>query len=459
MARLLYITNGLGGGLNASYELARRLIAAGHTVDFLGHLDLAERVEQQGFTYTRISDADDAMDELRSLIDRVGHVRSIPNAYRLRRQIVASREVETTVEALQPDGLIIDIETHYCVLATRSLGIPTVVKSDWFSLVWELGVPPLHADQALPRTWRERRIADRWWVRAQAGRAALNTIGELHPRKLARRWAPFRYNTVSRRDLRAVARDRGLRLRDLTSQRDQMRPHTYPDIPMISSVVSELDYITKPAPNDHAIGPLVYRDRIDTAMSIDERIRWETFRDRNQATDRPLIYCSFGTFLADTSAMLSNVTAAAQANTGWDFVIGLGGRAEQLGAVNEPNILVLDYAPQLEVLAVADMAISHGGINTINECLEFGVPMLLEQSGETDQPGNASRVAHHGLGVRADLVSIDVAQLTNLIGGVLGDATIRSQVTAMQSDIQRYKDDRVAERTIERLLGIGASQP
>jgi len=170
MARLLYITNGLTGGLNANYELARRLAKAGHTVGFLGYGDVGDSVRGQGYSFIHVTQADRAMDQLRADLGRVGRVRAFPRGVALRRHVIGSREIEAAVSAARPDALIVDIEAHYSILATRSLGIPTVLKNDFFSLAWERGVPPMHSEQPYPRGRRDRVTADIAWLLSKTQR-------------------------------------------------------------------------------------------------------------------------------------------------------------------------------------------------------------------------------------------------------------------------------------------------
>ena len=48
--------------------------------------------------------------------------------------------------------------------------------------------------------------------------------------------------------------------------------------------------------------------------------------------------------------------------------------------------------------------ITHGGINTITECVFCEVPMLVYPlSLHWDQPGNSARVVYHGLGLRGKI--------------------------------------------------------
>ena len=42
-----------------------------------------------------------------------------------------------------------------------------------------------------------------------------------------------------------------------------------------------------------------------------------------------------------------------------------------------PNLLICDYVPQLEILPHVDVALHHGGCNSLHECLQARVPMIL----------------------------------------------------------------------------------
>ncbi|MBV7332993.1 hypothetical protein KFU94_33145 [Chloroflexi bacterium TSY] len=42
-----------------------------------------------------------------------------------------------------------------------------------------------------------------------------------------------------------------------------------------------------------------------------------------------------------------------------------------------PNVKAFSSVPQLDVLRHADLMLCHGGITTINECIFFGVPMIV----------------------------------------------------------------------------------
>jgi UDP:flavonoid glycosyltransferase YjiC (YdhE family) len=74
------------------------------------------------------------------------------------------------------------------------------------------------------------------------------------------------------------------------------------------------------------------------------------------------------------------------------LVISLGGGSTpgQIGLLLG-NTLVVQMAPQLELLARATLVITHAGFNTALESLSCGIPMVAITVGN-DQPGVAARI-------------------------------------------------------------------
>lgn len=452
MARIVCITNGLSGGLNATLELARRLDVAGHEISLIGHRDVGPVVEAHDFEYVRVDDDDRMLAELQGHITAVGRARAVPDGRRLRRAFSASTAFADAVAAQDADALIVDVEAHYAILDTRELGLPTLLKSDWFSMTRRRGLPPLHVSSPLPTTTRERFAADADWAVSLGKRLVANTVGELHPQRVLRRFAPFRYDTVHRSDLRAVARARQISLRSLTKQTNWLYPHTYAHLPMIATTAAEVDFGSETDPFVTSVGPMVHRDRIDLAVSAEDRERWRAFRNRSEGAGRPLIYCSFGTFQTGTVAMTEKVIQAVAARPEWSLVVGRGGREAATYSSHGENILDLPYAPQAEVLASSNLAAIHGGINTVNECIVLGVPMLVEATGRGDMPGVTARVSHHGLGSVVSLTAMTPESIAAQIDQALRDAALQRRVRAMQATIGKYETEQVAEKIVDRLI-------
>ncbi|MBU3181862.1 macrolide family glycosyltransferase [Clostridium psychrophilum] len=73
------------------------------------------------------------------------------------------------------------------------------------------------------------------------------------------------------------------------------------------------------------------------------------------------------------------------------------------------NFIIRNYVPQLEILKSADVFITHGGMNSTNEGLYYGVPLILIPQ-SIDQPAVANRVVEVGAGIviEKDKVTPDV---------------------------------------------------
>lgn len=450
MARIVYVTSGLVGILNSGLELARRLQVAGHDVTFVGWRDSGRQIEQQGFGFVRLDDDERALEQVRDRIAEVGRIRALPLARRLRRRLLESTEIEDTLRRLEPDLLIIDVEVHTAVIASRSLSIPTVLRIDFLSIYRNWNTPPLHTELAAPTNLPGRLSCWAAWVRTLVSRGIANTLGQLRPRAFSTRVGPFKYGTVSRHTIGQFARARGLRLREFTSWTDWLRPHVYPTIPLISSTASELELPGTDRGNLQYVGPLIHANHVDINTSASDRARWERTRDEATQLGRPIVYCGLGTLNPQVLVRVRNVIAAAH-SAEWTLVVGLGGsaRASELDELPD-NVLVLDYAPQLEVLAVANAAVIHGGINTINECISHDVPMVVHRGGLVDQPGGAVRVEHHGLGIRVD-IDDDETDIGQSLNRVLTEPEFLNNVISMRKAFERYRG--VLEDFIESVLG------
>lgn len=178
---------------------------------------------------------------------------------------------------------------------------------------------------------------------------------------------------------------------------------------------------------------------------------WEQFDDA-----RPLVFCSFGTqshLIPGSTRFFRATLDALAARPDWQLLLAAGSRLgpEALRPV-PPNALVVESAPQLSVLRRASVMITHGGLNSVKECIYFGVPMLVAPS-MRDQPENAARVVYHGIGLSADVKEASAAQLLRLLERVSGTASYRTRVGALGEKFRRAEEESPGVRLIESLLG------
>jgi UDP:flavonoid glycosyltransferase YjiC (YdhE family) len=103
--------------------------------------------------------------------------------------------------------------------------------------------------------------------------------------------------------------------------------------------------------------------------------------------------------------------------------------------------------------------VTHGGINTLDECVTYGVPMLVYRGGETDMAGNAARVVYHGLGIAGDGRRDGVDDIRHHLDLLLDESDFANNVEDMRRRYRSYMQNRVAERTVGLLLGGSTEAP
>jgi MGT family glycosyltransferase len=117
------------------------------------------------------------------------------------------------------------------------------------------------------------------------------------------------------------------------------------------------------------------------------------------------------------------------------------------------NTIVVNSAPQIELLKRAALCITHAGLNTALESLAQGVPMVAIPIGY-DQPGVASRIAHHGVGEFVEVEDLTVKRLSELIQRVRQDQKYYENARYFQKVIARTRGLDAAADVIERAFGI-----
>jgi UDP:flavonoid glycosyltransferase YjiC (YdhE family) len=111
------------------------------------------------------------------------------------------------------------------------------------------------------------------------------------------------------------------------------------------------------------------------------------------------------------------------------------------------------WVPQNRILQQADAVVTHGGINTIDETVMQGVPLLIYNGGETDMAGNAARVVYHGLGIAGDGRRDGAGDIARHIDRLIDEPSFVHNVETMRRTYCAYSENRVAESTVRRLLG------
>ena len=209
----------------------------------------------------------------------------------------------------------------------------------------------------------------------------------------------------------------------------QLREHGH-DAPDVISLIG----------NDTKTPTIVYTSRLFQPMS-------ETFGDSyafvgpsvmqrypRRPHDRPLVYVSLGTVLNNAPDFYRS---ALQALSGMDCdaILSIGDAVDPAALGPVPgNVRIFPRVNQLEVLAGADVFLTHCGMNSVSESLLCGVPMVLfPQHGEE----NAVAIRCEQLGAGLRLKRPSASCIRSALEAVLGDDRYRRAAQTVAEDFSR----------------------
>jgi MGT family glycosyltransferase len=167
------------------------------------------------------------------------------------------------------------------------------------------------------------------------------------------------------------------------------------------------------------------------------------------SADGPLVYLSLGSLgSADVELMRSLIGSLA--HTRFRVIVSKGPQHDQLELAD--NMTGEEFLPQTSILPQVDAVITHGGNNTVTECLHFGKPMVCLPL-FWDQYDNAQRVDETGFGVRLDTYRHDPAELPAAVERLLGDVALGEHLDAISRRLQSSPGTERAADLLESLAG------
>jgi MGT family glycosyltransferase len=169
----------------------------------------------------------------------------------------------------------------------------------------------------------------------------------------------------------------------------------------------EVDHFVSIIQNDNETDTIVY-------TSKEFQPKAETFSNRyafvgpsvrqslevlEERKSRTFIYISLGTVLNQNKDFYQNCLKAF-ADSSYEIMMSVGEKTEiaSLGRIPD-NFIVKQYVDQVAVLQKADVFITHCGMNSVNESLYYGVPMVLYPL-HSEEKVVANRVAKLGAGIK-----------------------------------------------------------
>jgi MGT family glycosyltransferase len=170
--------------------------------------------------------------------------------------------------------------------------------------------------------------------------------------------------------------------------------------------------------------------------------------------DRPLVYVCFGTsFNARPEQFAAVVEGLSEEPV--DVLISTGaGRISTADLGPLPgNVALRDFVPARDILARADVHITHGGCNSVHECLLAGVPMLLRPQAY-DQFPLAQQVELLGAGRE---VEEDPAAFRDGVRWLLADDAPHARAREIGKHLADFDGEGRVAAVVERVLAENAT--
>lgn len=415
MARIAFVLDHEEGHLLPTFKLARQLRERGHSVFYLGLADSRELVRRQGFELVPILSSvfpEGAISRLqRELGDTL--IRMAKGSSDTGVSEVYAQYLKALAKGEGLDGPVADARPDLFI-------INSIMPLNALVFHLRFGIPIVLLMPFLRISTREESVAEveNALVQVRSGGVAFF--------ELARQKDPS-----------------ARRLRDITSRLLRM--------PELVLCPQELDL----PKNGGAPEPgLAYIEAsVDLSRREDRGFPWERLDP-----GKKLLYASLGSqsFLAGrevAARFLRAVAEGAAQRPDWQLVLGTGGHVEPADLPLPPNAIALPWIPQIPILEKAALMVTHGGLGTVKECIFHDVPMAVFPIGR-DQPENAKRIVHHGLGLSGDLAEATPEGIFSLIEEVDRQPSFRENVARMGRRFREVEESGIGVRKIEEALGV-----
>jgi zeaxanthin glucosyltransferase len=218
----------------------------------------------------------------------------------------------------------------------------------------------------------------------------------------------------------------------------------FSDRPWITQCPREFDFESSHWPDHfHYAGPFH-----DGKGRVDFPFPWD------RLTGEPIVYASMGTLQNGNAEVFRTIADAVSKHKGLQLVLAIGNvlHPEEIGPVPN-NAIVVNNAPQLELLKKASVCITHAGFNTVLEALTQGVPQIAIPV-TNDQPGVAARIADKKTGKTTSLDGLDASNLSALVDEVFNNPIYRDNSRSIQKAIAKKNGLFVAADLLEQAFGL-----
>ena len=115
-----------------------------------------------------------------------------------------------------------------------------------------------------------------------------------------------------------------------------------------------------------------------------------------------------------------------------DVIISVGQKFDVRKLKGVPsNIHIYKSVPQLDVLKISDVFVTHGGMNSVSEALVYSTPMVVIPF-VSDQTVNARCIEKLGVGKKLEYSAANKNTIKSTVFSVASDSDIKTNLTRVQ---------------------------
>lgn len=300
------------------------------------------------------------------------------------------------IKELQPDALLADLLMHAPALDV--CGIPWIRFMSVSPLVFYKKSPPMlsgYSCNSDPQLWRQFR------------------------ERMSKMMAPLRNKmNEDMRQFNVILNDPDF----LANVSDYLNIYMHPE---------ELDYSDMDDPPCRSI-------RIDSPLRKPASSSTDETLEKILRSPEKKIFFSLGSMGGSLIEVMQRVIDCVS-KTDYRSIAALGPMHDKikLPVDNQeiPKVWGKRFVDQLRIIESADLVITHGGNNSLNEAFHFGKPMIVLPL-FADQPSNAQRLEDKGLGIRLEPFKFTEEELLQSIDKLMGDSQLKERLDGISRRIK-----------------------
>ena len=183
--------------------------------------------------------------------------------------------------------------------------------------------------------------------------------------------------------------------------------------------------------------------------NIEQRKKDENFnfkKDKN----KKLIFISLGTIFNKECDFYSTCIEAFKNSKEYQVIISVGSKVDIKQYDDIPsNISIFNYVPQTQLLSDVDIFVTHGGINSTQEGLLAGTPIIVVPQ-RYDQFDNGRKIKELEAGILLDKNKITVDVLRNAVNDMVSN--MEKYKKGVTKIVESFKEDRNNRKKIYEKL-------